>query len=306
MTRHADPSAPPLAVLAATAWDDHALIDSGDGEKLERYGAVTVVRPEPQAIWRRSDPALWAAADAVFSGEEDEEAGRWRLADGRRVPEEWPVRVGPVTMACRLTRFRHLGLFPEQRPHWDEMVERTRARVAAGRPPEVLNLFGYTGAASLLLAEAEARVTHVDASKKAIAWARENQEASGLSDRPVRWICEDAAKFAAREVRRGKRYDGILLDPPKFGRGPKNETWNLVPDLPPLMADVARLLDRDSDFLVLTAYAIRLSALALERLAAEALGQLPGAVDAGELALREEATGRLLPTSLFARWRADR
>ena len=296
---------PALPVLVADGWPDYRLIDSGHGRKLERYGDLVLVRPEPQAMWSPQGHPAWDAAAAEFTGEADEEGpGRWRVASG--VPEQWTVAIGPVRTICRLTGFRHVGLFPEQRPHWDDMVARVARRVAARRPPEILNLFGYTGAASLLLAAAGAHVTHVDASRKAIAWARENQALSGLEDRPIRWLCEDASKFVAREVRRGRRYDGIVLDPPKFGRGPKNETWSLLEDLPPLMADLSRLLDRDSDFLVLTAYAIRLSALALGRLVAERLAPLGGEVEAGELAIREEASGRLLPTSLYARWSAAR
>jgi len=191
-----------------------------------------------------------------------------------------------------------VGLFPEQQPHWED----AGAMLAGAREPEVLNLFGYTGAASLILAASGARVTHVDASKKAIAWAKENQAASGLDDAPVRWICDDAAKFVAREVRRGRRYQGILLDPPKFGRGPKNETWELFDDLGPLLADVAKILADDARFVILTAYAIRASALSVARTLEEAMAAHGGGVQAGELALREE-TGRLLPTSMFATWR---
>ncbi|WP_420391402.1 class I SAM-dependent methyltransferase [Acuticoccus sp.] len=281
-----------LSVLVAEPSDGYRLLDTGDGRKLEDFGGVRLVRPEPQAMWRPSDPAAWEAADARFEGDEEDGAGRW--SDPGRT---FTVPVGPARMVCRLGNNHHPGLFPEQRPHWERACDLLGATDGA----EVLNLFGYTGAASLILAAAGARVTHVDASKKAIAWGRENQAASGLDDAPIRWICDDAQKFAAREVRRERRYHGILLDPPKFGRGPKNEVWNLFTDLPALMADVARLLASDGRFVILTAYAIRASALAVGRLAQEALAAHGGKVEAGELALRE-ASGRLLPTSMYALW----
>lgn len=281
-----------LPVLVAAPSDGFALLDSGDGQKLEAWGAVRLVRPEPQAMWRRRDAALWEAADARFEGSDEEDGpGRWsrRLAD-------FTVAVDGIRAICRLGNNHHVGLFPEQRPHWDE----ARAALAGLAAPEVLNLFGYTGAATLLLAAAGARVTHVDASKRAVAWARENQAASALADAPIRWIVDDAQKFAAREARRGRTYHGILLDPPKFGRGPKGETWNLFADLPALLADLARLLAPDARFVILTCYALRASALAFGRTLEEALGR--GPVTAGELALADTA-GRLLPASMFATWR---
>ncbi|RAI03349.1 SAM-dependent methyltransferase [Acuticoccus sediminis] len=283
-----------LSVLIADPWDGYALLDSGGGRKLEQYGDVRLVRPEPQAMWHPSEPDLWDTADTRFEGtDEDDGPGRWSDPVG-----DFTVPIGPARMICRLGSNHHPGLFPEQRPHWDNAVAALRGYEGA----EVLNLFGYTGAASLLLAAAGAKVTHIDASKKAIAWARENQEASGLQDAQVRWICEDASKFVAREVRRGRHYQGILLDPPKFGRGPKNEVWNLFDDLPPLMADVSAITAPDARFVILTAYAIRASALAVGRLMEEVMAPHGGSVEAGELALRER-TGRLLPTSMFAVWR---
>ncbi|MEM6762077.1 MAG: class I SAM-dependent methyltransferase [Pseudomonadota bacterium] len=282
-----------LAVRIADPFDGYALVDSGGGQKLERYGKIMLVRPEPQAMWERSDPAAWTRADARFEGSEDDDGpGRWSASH-----EDFVVPVETARMVCRLTNNRHVGLFPEQRPHWLSV----RDAILGADQPEVLNLFGYTGAASLILAAAGARVTHVDASKKAIAWGRECQAASGLEDAPIRWICDDAQKFAAREVRRGRRYQGILLDPPKFGRGPKGETFNLFEDLPALLGDVAALVAEDARFVILTAYAIRASAISVGRTLSAALGGR-GMVEAGELALREE-TGRLLPTSMYADWR---
>jgi len=299
------PDAPPPpaaapALLAAAGWEDYALLDSGHGRKLERYGTVTVVRPEEQAMWRPALPeAAWEAADATFSGEADEDGpGRWRSRPG--LPAEWTLRYGPATALLRFTGFRHLGVFPEQRAHWDDAATRIRS---AGREMKVLNLFGYTGMASLLAAAAGARVTHVDASKKAVAWARENQALSGLDHLPIRWIVDDAVKFAAREARRGSRYDAVILDPPKFGRGPNGEPWHLFDALPEMLRLVAAVLAPEAAFVVLTSYAIRASSLAFRRLAEEAFAGRGGAIEAGELAILETG-GRLLPTSHFVRWSA--
>lgn len=288
-----------MALIETAGFADYALLDSGDGRKLECFGKILVDRPEPQALWTaRRDKREWAKAHAVFSGSDDEEKGRWRL--DKPVPDSWPVKVCDITMQCRLSSFRHMGLFPEQLPHWEWMLARLGEIKA--EPPRVLNLFGYTGAASLIAASAGAQVTHVDASKKAIAWAKENQAASGLGAAPVRWILDDAQKFVAREVRRGKSYHVILVDPPKYGRGPDGEVWDLFTHLPRLLKDCARLLVPGSAALVLTIYAIRASALAFDQLAREVLAQRGGSFASGELAIREADGGRLLPASLFTRW----
>jgi 23S rRNA (cytosine1962-C5)-methyltransferase len=286
-------SAGPL-ILTTKGLDDYALLDSGQGRKLERFGALTLDRPEEQAMWSpRLDGAAWEAADATFTGDTDEEgAGRWKRRP--ELEESWICRHGAIRFACKFTSFRHVGAFPEQEAHWTYMRERLGA---AGGTPALLNLFGYTGLASLIAAEAGAEVTHVDASKKAIAWARENQALSRLEDRPIRWIVDDAVKFAAREGRRGRKYDGILLDPPKFGRGPKGEVWDLFQNLPEMLT-LCRDLLKPGGFLILTAYAIRASFLSLQRISEDVLG--PG-VEAGELALEDQGGG-LLATSLFCRW----
>ncbi|MBJ7444933.1 MAG: class I SAM-dependent methyltransferase, partial [Sphingobium sp.] len=197
------------------------------------------------------------------------------------------------------TPFRHLGFFPDMAPVWDWMRERTANKPDA----EVMNLFGYTGVGTLAMSASGARMVHVDASKKSVAQARANADLSGMADRPVRWIVEDAAKFVAREVRRNRRYDGILLDPPKYGRGPDGEVWRLEEDLPALIANCRQLLDADSRFLFLTVYAVRMSALAIGELLRQAFADLPGEVEVGELAVREEARGLLLPTAIWARWK---
>lgn len=281
-----------LVTLVAEPWDDWGLVDSGGGRKLERYGPVRVIRPEPQAMWA---PAFtdWQA-DAEFVPASDEEGGgRW--VQRRPVPASWPLARDAVRFHAALTPFRHLGFFPDMAPQWDWM----RARASDA---EIMNLFGYTGVGTLLLSEAGARLVHVDASKKSVDGGRANASLSGLADRPIRWIVEDAAKFTAREVRRGRRYDGILLDPPKFGRGPNGEVWRLEEQLAPLLADCRRLLDENSRFLVLTVYAVRMSALAIGELVRQTLSDLGGTVECGEMAVREECRGLLLPTAIFARW----
>jgi 23S rRNA (cytosine1962-C5)-methyltransferase len=279
---------------------DYALLDSGDGEKLEQYGPYRIVRPEGQAIWQRALPAHeWDKADALFTGDTDEEGmGRWRFPKAP-LGETWPMRHDGISYLGRFTSFRHVGVFPEQASHWDHMEGLIRD---AGRPIKVLNLFGYTGLASLVAARAGAEVTHVDASKKAIGWARENQQMAGLSQKPIRWICEDAMKFAEREERRGNGYDIILLDPPAYGRGPKGEVWQLFEDLPAL-ADICRsILSPKPLAVVLTAYSIRASFFAIHALMRDTFAGMGGSVESGELIIREKSAGRALSTSLFSRW----
>jgi 23S rRNA (cytosine1962-C5)-methyltransferase len=291
-----------LRVLASEGFADYALIDSGNGRKLERFGRFTVDRPEPQAMWQPALPAAtWQRADAVFKGldkEEDGDGGRWRSQGS--LPESWPARVLGVTALCRLTNFRHLGLFPEQLPLWQWMLGEV-AKVEADRA-RLLNLFAYTGVASLLAAKAGAEVVHLDASKRAVGWAKENQLQSGLAAAPVRWIVEDARKFVARELRRGKTYHAILVDPPKFGRGPAGEVWEVFEHLPGLLRDCVKLLAPGRASLVLTTYALRASALATDGLLRECLKARGGAVMSGELAVIEQAAHRLLPSANFSRW----
>jgi 23S rRNA (cytosine1962-C5)-methyltransferase len=282
-----------LDVLVAEPWDDFGLIDSGHGRKLERYGPYRFIRPEPQALWT---PAAtdWEADGEFVGGSEEDGGGRWNLQS--RVPGSWPLARGPLKFWAANTNFRHLAFFPDMSVHWDWMAERLKPGT------EVLNLFGYTGVGTLACAAAGANVTHVDASKKAMSSAVENARLSGLADRPLRWIVDDALKFMRREVRRGRRYDGIILDPPKYGRGPDGEIWDLYRDLPELISLARQLLDERSAFLVLTVYAIRMSAVAIGELVGETLAPLGGAVQVGEMAIREETRGRLLPTAIFARW----
>ncbi len=333
--------APAPILMVGEGWADFALLDSGHGRKLERYGPFRFIRPEPQAMWApRLPERAWDADGEFVPGSDEDGGGRWVFA--REVPPEgWPLAWNDVRFNAQCTPFRHLGFFPDMAPVWDWMrgqlsgvdsgspstnptpgtgpiphptTQQDNAlggRVGewAGDAPDrqvgqrgTLNLFGYTGVGTLALSES-GPVTHVDASKKSVAQAQDNAALSGMAERPIRWLIDDAAKFTAREVRRERRYDGIILDPPKFGRGPKNETWRIEEGLAPLIADCRRLLDADSRFLFLTAYAVRMSALALGGLLAETFADLPGTIECGELALREEGEGgRLLPTAIFARW----
>ena len=291
-------------ILETKGWKDYRLLDMGGGQKLERYGRFTIVRPEPQAMGQRHlKPSAWDRANAVFSGDTEEEGpGRWKFSGN--VPETWEMAYGPVKYIGRFMSFRHVGVFPEQAAHWDWVNGKIRAERARtpDRPLKILNLFGYTGLASLLPATEGAQVTHVDASKKAIGYARENQALSGIEDLPIRWICEDASKFVAREVRRGNTYDGIILDPPKYGRGPKGEVWDIYTSLPEMLDNLRQLLSKDALFMILTAYAIRSSFLAIHELMAETLDRQGGQLESGELVIREEDGKRALSTSLFSRW----
>ncbi|NLR37790.1 class I SAM-dependent methyltransferase [Novosphingobium sp. ERW19] len=284
-------------LMVGEGWADFALLDSGHGRKLEQYGPHRFIRPEPQAMWtpRTSD---WRADAEFVPGSDEDGGGRWQF-DRPVAREGWELGWNDVRFTASCTPFRHLGFFPDMAPVWDWMGERL-----AGKPDaQTLNLFGYTGVGTLALSN-YGPVTHVDASKKSVAQARANAQLSGMAERPVRWIIDDAAKFTAREVRRGRRYDGIILDPPKFGRGPDGEVWRLEESLPGLVRDCAQLLDADSRFLFLTVYAVRMSSLAIAGLLAEALKDLPGTIEHGDLCIREQGEGgRHLPTAIFARWK---
>jgi 23S rRNA (cytosine1962-C5)-methyltransferase len=289
------------AVFEPCPFPEHALLDSGEGEKLERFGEVVLVRPDPQALWRRRLAAReWKRADLVFVRESDR-GGRWQARAKGRAPDGWPLGFDGARFWARPTPFKHVGVFPEQAPNWRWMLARLRA---AGAGAHVLNLFGYTGVASLLARQAGAEVTHVDASRTALAWARENAVLSGLGEEGLRWLLDDALAFARRAARRGARYTGILLDPPHYGRGPKGEKWQLETGLVPLL-EACRELVGERGFLVLSSYAVGYTALSFWNLLRELEGgDVKGVtVEAGELVLREEgAGGRMLPCGFSARW----
>ena len=294
-----------IALPVGWAPDQYALIDSGEDFKLERFGDIVLARPDPQAIWRRHQPvSTWQAADATFRRESEDEAqaghgAHWSAQ--RQLPETWPVRWRDLTLLARLTPFKHTGIFPEQSAQWDWLAQRISS---AGRAVRVLNLFGYTGAATLAAAQAGAQVTHVDASPKSVEWARENQAASGLEHASIRWLVDDALKFVRREARRDSRYDIVVMDPPAFGRGPKGELWKFEESLPELLDACYDILTPRPLGVLITSYSIRASSILLHTLLGDAMSRrhLHGTIVAGELALQEISTGRLLSTAIYARW----
>ena len=288
------PDAPSIHT-ALGGFPDYQLLDSGRRCKLERFGPVTVIRGEPKAWWEPAHPPPeWDRAQAVH----DEDAG-WDLRPG--CPREWKIRFDSLTFLARLSdTSKHLGVFPEQSPHWRAIQQ------AAAPGARLLNLFGYTGAATLVAAEAGWEPTHVDASKPATAWARENQLASGLAEKPIRWIVEDAIKYVRREVKRGSRYDGILLDPPAFGRGPDGNVWKVERQLPELLDLCREALSDKPRLLLLTTYNIEASALMLRNLLADLMKPFGGHIEVGELALPHSSSpDRFLPLSIYARWIAQ-
>jgi 23S rRNA (cytosine1962-C5)-methyltransferase len=293
------PAAADFVTLVSEPRADYTVLDSGSGRKLEQYGPYRFIRPEPQAMWEPAGDD-WKADAEFIPGSDEDGGGRWYY-EGKDAQSGWPLNWEEVTFTASCTPFRHLGYFPDMDPVWRWM----RGLVHGVDAPQAMNLFGYTGVGTLALSAAGAQMVHVDASKKSVAQARENAALSGMAEKPIRWIVDDAAKFVAREVRRERRYDGILLDPPKYGRGPEGEVWRLEEDLPGLIADCRKLLDADSRFLFLTVYAVRMSALALGNLLLAHFADLPGRVEFGELAVREQARGLLLPTAIFARWSQD-
>ncbi|MEK6753121.1 MAG: class I SAM-dependent methyltransferase [Chloroflexota bacterium] len=293
-------TSPTFTLLEADDWRDYELLDSGDGQKLERFGKYIFSRPESQAMWSRALPASeWNNAHAMFQPSGEESGGHWDFK--KKVDEKWMMTYGDLKFWAMTTPGRHLGVFPEVASHWDFMADAVRK---AGHQPNILNLFGYTGLASLAAAAAGAQVTHVDASKKSVSWARENQELSGLKEKPIRWVVEDAIKYVQREEKRGVKYDGIILDPPKFGRGPKGEIWEVYKSLPNLL-DMCRACLSDSPlFVIVTVYAVRASAIHVAQAVDEMMKKFKGDVDSGELVTREKSANRLLSQAVYARWSA--
>lgn len=281
-----------MIILSTKGFEDYELLDTGDGNRLERFGEYTIQRPDPQAIWKKSQPQnKWENADAKFENE------KWIKKDS--FPQEWEVRYKDLKFYAKLSPFKHTGIFPEQSLNWDFIEETLRqARGKKYFQPNILNLFGYTGIASLVAAENGAKVTHVDASKPSISWARENQALSGLSAKPIRWIIDDAISFSAREIRRGNFYDGIIMDPPVYGHGPTGEIWDFSKSFPNLLENCSKLLSKNPLFVISNAYALSSSFLMLKNLFEDFLPK--GNIESGELAL-EQSNKRLLSTGIFAR-----
>ncbi|MEP7135593.1 MAG: class I SAM-dependent methyltransferase [Chloroflexota bacterium] len=298
----------PFTLLESTHWKDYALLDSGDGLKLERFGSYVFVRPEAQAMWKRTLTSEWKNAHAVFQPSGEESGGHWDAK--KKMDEQWemqyaltpspsPAGRGELRFKVMTTPGRHLGVFPEVAAHWDWF---SGLIAESKKETNVLNLFGYTGLASLAAASAGAKVTHIDASKKSVSWARENQALSKLDHKPIRWIVDDALKFVQREARRGAKYDGIILDPPKFGRGPKGEVWEVYKSLPDLLSACRECLSDTPLFVVTTIYAVRASAIHVAQAMEDMMNGFGGKLDMGELVTREQSAGRLLSQAVYARW----
>jgi len=275
---------------------NYAILDSGEGEKLERFGEYVLRRPDPQALWKKTlTPERWAAADASFMRQGN--AGKWQTR--KDMPKAWNIELSGLTFKISPTPFKHTGLFPEQLVNWQWSQDLIKK---AGREVTVLNLFGYTGGASLAAASAGASVCHVDASKSAITWAKENAALSRLGEAPIRWILEDAHEFVKKELKRGKRYDGIIMDPPAFGHGPNGEMWRIEESFLPFIEDVKKLLSDSPIFFLLNGYASGYSSVAYKQNIDSLVRDFGGSIEHGELAIEESGTDRLLPCGIFARW----
>ncbi len=288
-------------VLIVQKSEDYELIDSGDGEKLERFGKYVLSRPDPQALWQKGlSKEIWSKADAVFA-KDDEKAG-WKIKN--KMEDKWPINFAGLKFLIKPTPFKHVGIFPEQSSNWQWLEQVIKN--SNGEQKEILNLFGYTGGASLISAKSGAKVVHIDSSKSAIAWGRENAEASDLGAKPIRWILEDARTFVQREIKRERKYDGIIMDPPAFGHGPDNEVWKIEEDFIELVNNCFKILNDKPSFFLINGYSAGYSALAYENLLKPLLDKFGGEIEIGELAIKEnkdEKTARLLPCGIFARWK---
>jgi 23S rRNA (cytosine1962-C5)-methyltransferase len=293
-------------ILITRSGNDYELLDSGEGEKLERFGDVVMSRPDPQALWpKRLEKAKWDKAQARF--EQKGEKASWKIDS--EVPERWQISLGGLKLVMRPSSFKHIGVFPEQEQNWlwlrEKIKKENEARATTGNSEKVsvLNLFGYTGGATLAAATEGAKVTHVDASKASIVWAKENAEASGLSDAPIRWMLDDCKKFIQKELRRGSRYDIIILDPPSFGHGPKGELWKIEDELVNFLGLCFELFSMQPVALLLNGYSAGYSAIAYKNNILPLVEKCGGIVEEGELAIQESGSqGRLLPAGIFARW----
>jgi len=271
---------------------NYELIDSGDGRRLERFGDYVLDRPDPEVLWKKTLPEVeWQKADAIF---------RDSWVNKNHVPARWQIEHEGIKFWAKLAPFKHTGIFPEQAGQWEYINKRIIE--SANKNTNVLNLFAYTGIASLFAAKARAKVTHLDASRPAITWANENRELNGMQDAPIRWIIDDALAFTAREVKRGVKYDVIIMDPPVYGHGPKGEIWDFNKDFPRLLENCRQILSDTPLFVLVNAYAISSSSTTLANTLQGFFGKLGGNIENGELTLKEKSAGRLLSTGIWARW----
>lgn len=271
---------------------DYDLIDSGNGRRLERFGKYVLDRPDPEVLWKKTLPESdWNKADAIFKN-------NW--INKRRIPEKWQIEEQGIKFWLKLTPFKHTGIFPEQSDQWTYINKQISESV--NKQIKVLNLFAYTGAATLFAAKAGAKVMHVDASRPAITWANENRDLNGMQNAPIRWIIDDALLFTGREVKRGNKYDAIILDPPVYGHGPTGKPWSFSKDLPKLLENCKQILSDKPLFVFINAYAVSTSATTLGNTLADYFGKLGGRIESGELTLKEKSAGHLLSTGIWARW----
>ena len=277
-----------------TNFPDYALLDSGDGEKLETFSGYTVIRPDPRALWQKSQKEVWNSADARFI-RTSSDSGSWNIK--RTPPDPWHFRFKDYSFLLRPTDFKHVGIFPEQAVNW-EWIE----GIIKGKQPSILNLFAYTGGATVIAAKTGAFVTHVDSVKSTISWANENCRLNNIPPDHVRWIEDDAYKFVIREAKRGKTYDGLIMDPPRFGRGAKGEVWKLEDDLPKLLSACKHILSPKPLFVLINAYTADLSSLVLYHMMHDLMKGYDGTITFGELATKEASTDRLLPQGIFGRY----
>ena len=289
------------ALITADAWSDYQLLDCGDGMKQERWGDYTLVRPDPQIIWPKRNGPEWREWDAFYHRSE-KGGGRWETR--RPLPDSWRIRYAPLDLQFRIhpTNFKHTGLFPEQAVNWEWFSEKIKTARAAGNEVRVLNLFGYTGAATCAAAKAGASVCHVDAAEGMVKWCRENAALSGLADAPIRYIVDDCLKFVRREQKRGRRYDAIIMDPPTYGRGSSGEMWKLEDHLWELLTSCRELLGDRPLFFLINAYTARLSPTVVANLLAELMHSNSEQIAAGEVGLPVKADGKILPCGIYGRW----
>ena len=285
----------------ANGWKDYEVIATGGGEKLERWGRVILRRPDPQTIWPAQSPEKWERCDARYH-RSAKGGGEWEFM--KRLPEKWEIHYRDLKFWVRPTGFKHTGLFPEQAVNWDWFTPILQKACTEGRPPKVLNLFAYTGGATAAAASAGASVTHVDASKGMVTWARENAAISGLEEAPIRWLVDDCVKFAEREIRRGNHYDGIIMDPPSYGRGPKGEIWKIEDAIFPLVKLCAQLLSKDPLFFLINSYTTGLAPSVLSYMLGVTLKELGGQTAADEVGLPVTESGLVLPCGASGRWEA--